>query len=55
MWPLSVAVNDSGRCFCTAAAVSPGHVANVLFSVAFTNVLFVELNRQWWRYLIRSP
>ena len=52
MWPLSVSGDDYGRLFCTDAYVIPGHVANCLFSIAFTNVLFVGLNIHWCTYLM---
>ena len=54
MWTLLVAGDDFGRCFYRAAAVSPSHVVNCLFSISSTNVLFVGLNRHWCRYVMRD-
>ena len=54
MWPLLVDEDYSGRCLYTDSDVSLGHVANCLFSIAFTNIFVVGLNRHWWRYLMRD-
>jgi hypothetical protein len=45
MWPLSVAGHESGRYLLTASAVSPGHVDNWLFLIAFIRVRLGGQNR----------
>ena len=54
MWPLYVAREESGRYFCTARAVNPGHVENCLLLMDFSRVCFGALNAAWWSYLIST-
>ncbi len=51
MWPFCIS-SDSGKCFMTLAAVSPGNVVRLPFRIAASKVFSVGKPSAAWRYQI---